>query len=48
MFLNSDAADYINEYYTEAGKNLSKENTMVWEKTDSLKGAGSAFKFDFI
>ena len=45
---NLEAAEYMNEYYTEAGKNLSKDNKMVWERTDSLKCAGSSFKFDFV
>ena len=47
-FRNLEAAEYMNKYYTEAGKHLSCGNTSVWDQTNYMSKAKSVFQFDFI
>ena len=45
---NSDAAEYMNNYYTEAGPKLAQKIDMTWEASENLKKHTCKFEFDFI
>ena len=47
-FLNGDAAEFMNEYYTEAGPKLADKIKSSWEPTECLKNITSTFEFEFI
>ena len=35
-FINNDTAEFINEYYTEAGPKLAQKMNCPWEPTECL------------
>ena len=47
-FQNLEAAEFMNEYYTEAGPNLAKKMSQPWEPTECLTKITSEFGFEFI
>ena len=47
-FQNSEAAEFMNKYYTEAGPKLAEKIHSQWEPTDCLKNIKTLFEFDFI
>ena len=45
---NLDAAEFMNEYYTEAGPKLAEKINTPWEASQNLKGHTCTFKFEFV
>ena len=45
---NLDAAEFMNEYYTEAGPKLAEKINTPWEESQNLKGHTCIFKFEFV
>ena len=46
-YQNLGAAEYLNNYYTNAGPNLAKKMTSDWKSSDNLSTI-SVFEFGFI
>ena len=47
-FENSDAAEYMNNYYTDAGPKLAQMMNDEWEPAECLKNIKTVFCFEFI
>ena len=46
-YQNPEAAEYMNNYYTNAGPNIAKKMTSDWKRSDNLSTI-SVFEFGFI
>ena len=45
---NIEAAEYMNEYYTDAGPKLAEKMRQPWVPSDGLKNITTSFGFEFL
>ena len=47
-YRNMEAAEYMNEYYTDAGPQLAQKMKTPWYPNDCLKNITTSFSFEFV